>query len=162
MGDHGDSPMPGINRGQASAGQGAEPYVVLPFRLSAKFKPSCNPIKPALPETLKSDRMVESKSLDDGKLCPRNISEKRSSCNNAEALLCNSIAAVSMAISSVICNGESAGALLLGGELLGGGLLGGGLMGGGGGLLFSEPTLTLLEKAEVLPEVSVSVATIRG
>jgi hypothetical protein len=32
-----DSPMPGINRGQASEGQGAEPYVDLPFRLSAPF-----------------------------------------------------------------------------------------------------------------------------
>jgi hypothetical protein len=32
-----DLPIPGINHGQASEGQGAEPDVDLPFQLSASF-----------------------------------------------------------------------------------------------------------------------------
>ena len=146
------------------------------FRLSAKFMPSCNPIKPALPETLKFDRMVESKSLGCGKLCPRNIAERPSNSPSAGTLLCTNNAAVSRATSSVNCIGESLGVLLLVGvlpvgtlpvgELLGGGLLGDGLLGGrllGGGLPFSEPpVVTPLEKGEVFPELSVNVAVTSG
>src|SRR5215469_6429040 len=106
------------------------PYGVVPFTLSATFIPSCNPIKPALPETLKSDRMVESKSLGCGKLCPRNIAERPSNSQSAGTLLCTNNAAVSRATSSVNCSGESVGVLLLVGVVLVGVLPGGELLGG--------------------------------
>ena len=144
--------------------------------MSAKFMPSCNPIKPALPETLKSDRMVESKSLGCGKLCPRNIAERPSNSQSAGTLLCTNNAAVSRATSSVNCIGESVGGLLLVGvllvgallvgalpvgELLGGRLLGGRLL-GGGPLVSEPPVVTPLEKGEVFPEPSVNVAVRSG
>ena len=127
--------------------------------------PSCNSIKPALPETRKSDRMVESKSLGCGKLCPRNIAERPSNSQSAGTLLCTNNAAVSRATSSVNCIGESVGVLLVGVLLVGalpvGELLGGGLL--GGGLLVGERTVvTPLEKGEVFPELSVNVAVTSG
>ncbi len=100
--------------------------------------------------------MVESRSLDGGKLYPRSIAERPSSSNNAVELFCNKYAAVSRAISSVSCIGDSVGVPLPVGGLLDGELLAGGLL--GGGLLSSE--LPVVTPLPLLPRAAVPAALV--
>src|SRR5579884_2203531 len=119
------------------------------------MRPSCKPIRPAPFGAPKSDRTVERSWFESGKLCPRNIVARLFNSNKTSALPCNNNAAVSRATSRTVCDGGVVGTLLLagavGGLLLVGAVLVGELLAGG-----------LLEKAEVFPEASVTVAVMIG
>jgi hypothetical protein len=103
--------------------------------------------------------MLDSNSLDGGNLSPKDNMEKASRFSNAGRLSCNKNAAVSRATSTISCEGDSVGALLLGGGLLVGDCAGvGDCVGVGDCGRLGGAVVIAVAKPVVLPFGSVAVA----